>query len=626
MRHPQQGIPTTPISALLSLLAGGLALAACGDLPSPAACTAAADCPSGAWCRGGQCVADAPPVAVIEPPAVPGSNRPLTFRGGSSHDDDPGDAVVGFAWSATSTGGAGCEPLPAAGAGADFTTVFPCPGDHAVTLVVRDTAGRESAPATLHVVVQPTLDPPLLTAGADLAVEHRCTGTPLTCTPWDGAAEEVALFASGAGPAGVTFTYRWSVELPPELAGQPRPRVTFLPSETVASPRVHVETSGTAIAGRYAFAVAATDSRGMVATARQAVLVGNRPPIVTGGGVLLLPHGFEAGTRRFIATGDTPAATWSDPDGDPVEPVGWSASRANDGGNVFDVQGLGDHARVTVVVPYAKPSDAAYLIGPGVSRHVELTVADLNGGRASTAWDVVVTNRPPRLVSAVASASVDHGFDAVGRRYVAEAPLSSWVDDDGDPLLLSTSGDPACGEVADRGGVAWVACAAPFTGRPDPGRLVGAHAFTLSAADPFEPGPSQATRLEIRNRPPRLASSGLVVQVGCRTSTSCCELAPGKGTCLIREREYLPTTAAVPVVVDDDGDPVDLAAVPSGGCLAAAPVPPACTGADCALTLTTCGNPSACLTWKPEGFLSVAATDGLASVAADLVLDARCPP
>ena len=75
-------------------------------------------CPAGAWCRSGQCVANAPPVAVIEAPAAPGTNRPLLLRGGASRDDDPGDSVSAWSWRASPPPGTtGCEPLPGQGAG-----------------------------------------------------------------------------------------------------------------------------------------------------------------------------------------------------------------------------------------------------------------------------------------------------------------------------------------------------------------------------------------------------------------------------------------------------------------------------------------------------------------------------
>jgi len=332
--------PTRSRGPLLAALLAAL-LAGCGDLPTPRTCSAATPCGAGSWCRSGQCVANAAPQAVIDAPASVGSNRPIVFRGDRSHDADPGDSVTAWAWRATApSGSSGCEPLPASGSGAEFTVVFPCPGDHGIALSVTDSLGLGSAERAIRVHVEATLDPPLVSVASDISIDHLCSGAPLTCTPWDGLSTEVALSASGSSPPGVTFTYRWTVEVPPELASQPAPRVTFAPGESAPAPRVRIETSGTAIAGRYTFVVAATDTRGMVAVGRQRVDVGNRPPLVSGGGTLALPHAYEASTRSFVAAGDTPAATWTDPDGDPVAPVGFTSARSGDGGHVFDVQGL----------------------------------------------------------------------------------------------------------------------------------------------------------------------------------------------------------------------------------------------------------------------------------------------
>ena len=573
-------------------------------------------------------MANAAPVAVIEPPSPAGSNRPLLFRGTGSRDDDPGDSVSGWSWKATPpSGSTGCEPLPGTGAGADFTVVFPCAGEHEISLTVFDSMGLASAARTLRIRVEPTLDPPLVAAGADVSVGHRCSAAPVSCTTWDGASTEVALSASATGPAGVTFTYLWTAEIPPELAQQPAPQITFSPGETASEPAVRIETAGTAIAGRYTFVVAATDSRGMVAVGRQRVEIGNRPPVVSGGGRVLLPHSYDAASARFVAAGETPAASWSDPDGDPVTPLGFISTRSGDGGSVFDVQGLGDRARLTVVVPFSGPADAALLIGPGVSRRAELIVADANGARASAAWDVEVTNRPPRLVAPVAAASVDHTYEASFQRYAAQAPLSTWVDDDGDPLLLSAGGDPWCTDVVERQGTAWVTCSAPFTGRPDPGRLVGFHALHVSAADPFQAGPVQETRLEIRNRPPRLAVPLLAMAMPCLLDRmTCCTVDVGRPICSAYDFEFLETSATTPVVVDDDGDPLDFSLTAAGGCLSTSAVAQPCAGAACAPVLTMCGNRWACASWLPVGALSVAAGDGLASVAGAISVEGFCGP
>jgi len=608
--------------------AASLAIGGCGDLPEPRTCDAVASCPAGAWCRSGQCVANAPPVAIIEAPASPGTNRPLLLRGGSSRDDDPGDAVSTWSWKVSPPAGTtACEPLPGQGSGPDLTVVFPCAGDHEISLTVADSQGLASPPRTVLLKVEPTVDPPRLGAGPDVVVAHRCAGTPLACTPWDGSSGEVLLTAAGEVPAGVSFTYRWSVELPPELSAQPAPRVTFTPSDAVAEPRVHIETSGTAIAGRYTFVVLLTDSRGMVAVARQRIDVTNRPPVVAGGGAVILPHGYEPGTRRFVASGETPPTTWSDPDGDPVTSLGFTSTHAGDGGAVFDVQDQGDRARLTVVVPYEKPADASRLIGPTVSRRVDVTVADANGARAAAAWEVTVANRAPRLAVAVPAASVDHTFESAAARYAAQAALSTWVDDDGDPLALAVSGDARCADLSERQGTAWVTCSTPFTGRPDPGGLVGTRVLAVAARDPFEAGPGQETRLEVRNRPPRLAGTQLTLAMTCSPDRfTCCTTDPGKGSCSEHDFTWIETSAATPVAVDDDGDPLDVAVAAAGGCLAAAPVAGACTGTACDPVLTLCGNRWSCGEFLPGGSLAVSAGDGLASTGGTFTVDAVCRP
>ena len=600
-------------------------LAGCGDLPTPRTCSSSAPCSAGSWCRSGQCVANAPPEALIEAPASPGSNRPVLFRGGGSHDIDPGDAVASWAWKASAPAGtSGCEPLPASGSGADFTVVFPCGGDHDLSLTVTDSLGLASAERTVRVHVEATLDPPALFVAPDISVDHICNGTPLSCTPRNGLSSSVGLSATGIAPPGATFTFRWSVERPPELSSQPPPRVTFTPDETAAEPKVLIETAGTAIAGRYTFVVAATDSRGMVAVGRQRVDVGNRPPVVTGGGTVTLPHAYEAATRSFVAAGNTPTVTWSDPDGDPITPVGFSSSRTGDGGNVFDVQGQGDHARLTVVVPYTRPGDAAFLIGPDVRRHVDLVVADVNGARGAVGWDVTISNRAPRLVTAVPTTSVDHSFEAPAQRYAAQASLSSWVDDDGDPIEFSSSGDPLCLDMTNRQGTAWVTCSLAYPGRPAAGSIAGTRSIRVAARDPFEPGPSQDTTLEIRNRPPRPLAVGVEFFTGCTKTSACCDFDVETGTCLDFKYRYDPVSMVVPLVVDDDGDPLDLTATASGTCLAVAGAPPNCGPEGCSFDLSLCGDPSFCSRSKAGGSLALTASDGLGSMSTNVGVGSTC--
>jgi hypothetical protein len=569
-------------------------------------------------------VANAAPQAVIEAPLSIGVSRPAVFRGGGSHDADPGDAVTAWAWRASAPAGtSGCDPLPASGWGADFTVVFPCAGDHDVVLSVTDSLGLGSAERVVRVHVEATSDAPLVSPLPDFAVEHACRGTPLSCTTWNGLSSEVTLSAAASAPPGVTFTFRWTVELPPELASQPPPRVTFVPGDSVAAPRVRIETAGTAIAGRYTFVVAATDSRGLVAVGRQRVDVGNRPPVVSGGGSMTLPHAYEPATRSFVASGDTPAATWSDPDGDPVAPIGFTTTRSGDGGSVFEARSVGDRAHVTVVVPFTRPDDAAFLLGPDVRRRVDLVVADVNGARGAAGWDLSISNRAPRLSAAVPGAAVDHRFDAATGRYLAQAALSSWVDDDGDPVELSAAGDPLCATVENRQGTAWITCSAAYPGKPAASVITGTRSIRVSARDPFGAGAAQSTTLEIRNRAPRLLASAVALPTTCTRSSVCCEIDPVGHACTGFGMGYASASAAVPLLVDDDGDPLDLAATSSGDCLAAGVPPASCPAEGCAIGLSLCGD-LVCGGTRPGGRLALAASDGLGSVSADVPVDAAC--
>jgi len=614
--------------ASLVIVVASLALAGCGTLPDPANCSGPASCPTGSWCRSGMCAANTAPTAVIEPPVSARSNTPLRFGATGSRDDDPGDSIGGWSWRASPPPGAsGCEPIPGKGASANFDVVFPCAGDHEVSLVVADSLGLASPARSVIVRVELSRDPPVLVTGPDVTVEHRCSGVPLTCGPWDGASPEVMLSARASAPAGVTFTYRWSVELPSELAAQPVPRVTFSPGDTSAEPRVRIETDGTAISGRYTFTVVATDSRGLVTGGSQRVVIGNRPPVVTGGGRVLLPHRFDAAARKFLAGGETPAATWTDPDGDPVTLAGFTSVQSGAGPGVFEVLGVGDRARLSISVPYSSPADGAFLLGPGVSRRAEIVVADVNGAHGTTGWDVEVTNRPPRLVSPVPFASVDHTFEASFQRYAAQAELSTWVDDDGDPLLLAVGGDPACADVLERGGTAWVTCSAPFTGRADLDRIVGIHSLAVSAADPFDQGPVQQTRLEVRNRPPRLVASRIAFPMTCAADPNRCCSGFDKWSCPDSDFDFIATSIPVRVAADDDGDPIDLSiSSPPLWCLSIGSVPRPCTEPACIPVLTMCGLTSGCGATTPTGSFTATASDGLATVSGTVNVQGVCAP
>ena len=598
---------------------------ACGSLPAGRDCSSQADCPADARCTAGMCVADVPPVAVISAPTPLKSNRTLTFHARGSHDPDPGDAVSSYAWDVRAAGvlSPACAPLLGADRGqVELTALFPCAGDFDVSLVVGDDLGLKSAPAVLRAQVELLPDPPQVTAGDDLSTGHRCSGAPLRCSSWDGTSTTVALSAQAMGPLGVGFRYRWTATPPPELQGQPEARAVFLPGPDVRDPQVRLETDGTAIAGRWTFNVVATDSRELSDVARQHVEVGNRPPAVAGGGAVEVPHIYDATGRRFLAAGVTPPVAWSDPDGDPVVSLGYSFVHSGDGAGSFGGLDLGDRASFEVTVPYLQPSDAAFLVGPGPSRRIDLAVADVNGARAGTSFTVTVGNHAPRLALAVPWLAVEHGYDPAGQRYVARASLSEWVDDDGDPLLPSVAGDPLCTEVSEVQGRATVACSMAYPGAPAVDRFAGGHGVTVSMRDPWAAGPSQDSHVEIRNRAPRLLATSAGLTTPCTTSSTCCEPAASHG-CSEFDVVVAPAAGMVPLVVDEDGDPLALV-LTGDACLSAAPPSQPCAGSGCEIGLALCGGPLRCGAASRAGTLSLVALDGLARTAGSVVVQPQC--
>jgi hypothetical protein len=105
---------------------------------------------------------------------------------------------------------------------------------------------------------------------------------------------------------------------------------------------------------------------------------------------------------------------------------------------------------------------------------------------------------------------------------------------------------------------------------------------------------------------------------------TCCSEGIAKGTCLERDFSFVATTTVIPVVVDDDGDPLDLSFSDAGGCLTSTPPVLPCTGDSCSPTLTMCGDRWACAAWSPSGTLSVTGGDGVATVSGQLPVDGAC--
>jgi hypothetical protein len=562
-------------------------------------------------------------VAVAVPPsagALP-SHTLLRFDGSRSTDPDPGDAIAEWTWSVRRVE-ADCDPFPAGGGGPSIDLAFGCAGTFEVQLVVKDGTGLSSAPAVVAVTVDLSPSAPSVRMGADVAVDHRCQGSPLACAALPPAgSSSLSLLASASSPLSTDFTYEWSVALP---AIQPAPRVVLDPPGSPA-PALRIETDGTAIAGDYLFTVRAIDGYHLVAVGRQRVTVGNRAPVIGGAGPLAVPHAFDAAGRRFLAAGTVSAAA-ADPDGDPVTPLGFTARHSGDGPGTFEVVGGGWSADFTIAVPYAGPADGAFLLGgAGLSRAVELAVADVNGARAVASWDIQVTNRPPSVALGPGTAAVDHGFDAAGSRYVATAILGTAADPDGDPVVQKgPTGDALCASIPETVGAGTISveCSLAYTGVPAVGPLLGSHLVRAVVGDPWTSVSAGTAGVTIGNRAPRIPAMQVRIPATCG-QPSCCRLGPDG--CAAYTAFHGSGTAEVQVsALDDDGDPirVEYAAPP---CAGVAPASLVCAPGSCgAVEARLCAEFPAC--GATAYAVEVRADDGASAGTGSLSLDAGCTP
>ncbi len=596
-------------------VAAAAALLGCGA-QQPRACATSADCPSDAYCIEGACRADSPPTALIAPPAALLSHTRLAFDGSGSRDPDPDDGIAGYEWSLRVVS-ASCNGTPQGGTGAVFQPVITCPGEFEVRLVATDRYGVASVPAALRFAVTLVPEPPTVTAAADLAVDHRCAGAPLACAAVDaGGSRALQLGAAGSSPVGDAFSFRWSGERP---AGASAARVTYTPGPDVQTPTVSIDTDGTAIAGEWSFVVEATDARGLVAVGAQRIAVGNAAPVIASvTDPVSVPHLFDAGGSRFLAHGTIPAASVFDPDGDPIVLESWQTSTTDAGPGTFTLGS--DHRTFDVAVPYARPSDGAFLVGPTVSRSIRYTVADVNGAASSATWPIVVTNRAPRIAAAVGAVAVPHAFDAAASQYVATATLSTFVDDDGDPLLVDADTGFAPCTARSSGAAAVASCAVPYAGTPRVGDLAGLRRLSVTVRDPLEGAVTAPADVTIEDQPPTVTSASYALPASCGKSV-CCD--PDPSGCLAWGRSIgAASGTGVTPATDPDGDPIVVTYVGTGGSIS--PNPETCIPGSCPpIQLAIDAEPDACNA-SGTATLSVVASDGAAQGTGTITLTHPC--
>lgn len=482
---------TRRLVPLLALLLS----AACAATPPAHGCQADAQCPSGSRCAAGVCAGDTRPTAAVAPVGAV-EEYALVRLDGTASSDPEGD-VAEHRWTVRAVD-APCAAPEVTGRDAVALVRFGCAGRFEVTLTVRDALGLESDPLRTEVAVQPSAAAPIVLAGADVATDHRCGGSPLRCRPTD----PIRLVASAA--AGVAL--RWTV-LPP--TGRPLDatrRVAFSPGPSDRAPTVDIVTDGTAISGDWIFRVEAVDAYGVVGAAHTRVSVRNRPPVVTFGPAGPFEHAFDAGRAAFTSAG---AVAWdvTDPDGDPVEELTGVWRHVGDGdASLFDGDFDGSTVTFAVVVPYAAPADALGLRGgEGLVREIELRAVDANRTVGAAAVPIVIGNRPPVPAGGAFDTSVPHRFDPQRSAYVATVRAGAFVDPDGDPIVDST-GPGLCGTLHASGNDVTAECVVPFEGVPAVGQLAGFRTFAVPARDPWDAATQVPVRtVEIRNAPPALA-------------------------------------------------------------------------------------------------------------------------
>jgi hypothetical protein len=452
----------------------------------------------------------------------------------------------------------------------------------------------------------------LLTVGPDLTTDHACTGAPLRCTH----VTPIALSASAPGIAPEEVAFAWTVEPPADRALSPSRRVTFSPSAAVAGPSVTIETDGEAISGDWTFRVQARDAAGVIGDGATRVSVMNRAPAIVGGTPPVPDHTFDG--SRFTALGEV-HYTASDPDGDPLLAPTVEFRHAGDGPSTFVGMPLDAPPRVefSMVVPYTSPGDAAWLIGgAGLERTIALGISDVNGAQDLETWPITVGNRAPAPVSLFGSATVHHGYDAARARYFADATVATWADPDADPLLPGgATGDGVCSSYDAAGGNVVVHCVAPYPGAPDLSSILGRRLVSFGVRDPWTPASGSSAWVEVLNRPPRIVSTSVSVDVPCWEGGCCRTNADGE--CVATSKTLPDGTLSVPkLLADDDGDP--LGVVVNGSPLAP------CVASSCEVSAPVnqsgpfCGSGSATETWN------VSASDGAATASATVSVTRRC--
>ncbi|HSN92258.1 MAG TPA: hypothetical protein VLS93_13590 [Anaeromyxobacteraceae bacterium] len=542
------------------LLAALLSLAACGVGETARSCRLDADCGAEgeAFCDRGTCVANgAPSVMVLAPQGPLLSHALHAFAADAT---DPEGEAVRVAWSVVAVAG-GCPGDADAVGGTSFGAeiAFWCPGTYDVVAAAADPWGHEGTGRARVSVVQAE-GAPTVSAGPDLAADHRCQGEPLVCQAIGaGASTSFPLSASGASPGGGVLEYAWRAFPPPGADGAV---AAFAPGPTGAAPSVSLQSPGTAIAGPWSMRVRVRNEQGLLAQDVQVVNVGNRPPALAAPAGFSGPHRYEDGS--YVADVDL-LVDAVDPDGDPVAATFALSATAGNGCSHGLAPTGPTSSRLTLSC--AEPTE---LIG-GVAWTVAATVTDVNGATDTGPVPLQILNSPPSFAleggaPIPAHAAVAHAFEACTQaggqcfRTRGEPGLVA-RDPDGDPLEWSAAAAVEVSRAHSRGsasvGADGVARFAFETDQAYPAEFravdgTGGFSVVASALDPFGAAASLSLPVRVGNGAPVVEIAQPVVAVDHRYDRS--------------SSRYRVPSVPVARISDPDGDPVLGGGVGDGAC------------------------------------------------------------
>jgi hypothetical protein len=338
-----------------------------------------------------------------------------------------------------------------------------------------------------------------------------------------------------------------------------------------------------------ALRVRADDLNGGSAEVLVPVEILNRPPELRltsnpAGGSLALDHAVgpcpAGGGACFLLAGTT-ALEAVDPDGDPVTGL---AVAADLGGTIgsFGEAVTADGATIfRFATPVSTPRSFRQANG-ATSFSLVATAADPFGATGRLDVPLVALNRPPVVKQQQPAVSVAHHYDAARGAYVATAPLATFEDPDGDPLLPEGSlGDPACRAFSSVAGAVSVDCTLAYAvsdGRPPLASFVGSHTLLARASDGWDLVGSNTT-VSIQDGAPTVrAFDGVVDSCVCL-----CSKWSADGSTCVGKATWAVDRVNVPLPVqasEADGDPVQVTfsgATPLGGAQKTA-LPGSCDG------------------------------------------------